>query len=99
GMIVAFSFLLPTAKDVTLGFVTSALFIVSLTAFVLQSALLKQPLSHVGIGTVLVGLLAFVVGFFTQEDFHLMSILYLVLLWVLFLATEMVALTVKNEKL
>ncbi len=98
-MIVAFSFLLPTAKDVTLDFVTSALFLVSLTAFVLQSALLKQPLSRVGIGTLLGGILAFGWFFFTQEDFHLMSILYLVLLWVLFLATEMIALAVKNEKL
>jgi len=99
GLIVAFSFLLPTEKDVMLDFVTSALFLLSLSAFVLQSALLKQPFSRVGIGTVLLGILAFVFFFFVQEDFHLMSILYLVLLWVLFLAAELVALTVKKEKM
>jgi len=99
GLIAAFTFLLPTERSVTLDFVTSALFLLSLTAFVLQSALLKQPFSRVGIGTVLVGFLAFVSLFFMQENFHLMSILYLVLLWVLFLAVELVALTVKKEKL
>lgn len=99
GVTVAFSFLLPETKDVTLGFVISALFLLSLTAFVLQSALLKQPFSQVGVGTVLVGVFSFVYFFFMQEDFHLMSILYLVLLWVIFLAAELIALTVKKEKM
>lgn len=97
GMITALSFLLPTQKNVTLDFVASALFVLSLTAFLLQSALLKQPFSRLGIGTLLISLLAFVSFFFMQEEFHLMSILYLLLLWVLSLAVEMVALTVKKE--
>ena len=42
GVIVGFSFLLPLEKDVTHDFVTLSLFLFSLTAFVLQSLLLKQ---------------------------------------------------------
>jgi len=99
GLIAAFSFLLPAERNVTLNFVTSALFLLSLTAFVWQSALLKQPFSRVGIGTALLGVLAFVIFFFSQEEFHLMAILYLLLLWVIFLAVELVALTVKKEKM
>ena len=100
GMLVAaFSFLLPAEKDVTLDFVTTALFLLSLTAFPLQSALLKQPYSHVGIGTVLGGIAVFLFLLFEREEFHLMATLYLVLLWVLFLAIELAALTLKKEDL
>lgn len=99
GMIAACSFLLPAERAVTLDFVTAALFLLSLTAFPLQSALLKRPFSRVGLVTLLAGLSVFVFSFFSQEEFHLMAILYLILLWVVFLAVELAALTLKKEKL
>lgn len=98
-LIVAFSFLLPATNDVTLDFVTLSIFLLSLTAFLLQSALLKQPFSRLGIGTALCGVASFVFLFFERDEFHLMSILYMILLWVIFLVVELIALTLKKDRM
>ncbi|MBR6768940.1 MAG: hypothetical protein IKM34_05585 [Clostridia bacterium] len=65
----------------------------------LQSALLKQPFSRLGIGTALCGVASFVFLFFDRNEFHLMSILYMILLWVIFLVVELVALTLKKDRM
>ena len=97
-LIVGFSFLLPSENSVAFDFASLALWLVSLTAFVLQSLYLKQPFSRVGIGSFLLGAAWFVYHLVTVEEFHLMSILFLLLLWVLFLVTELVALTFKKDE-
>lgn len=97
GLIVGMSFLLPAENDVARDFVALSLFLVTLTAFPLQSVHLKQPFSRVGIGTFLLALFVFAFCFFTTEEFHLMSILFMLLAWVIFLVIELLALTVKKE--
>ena len=97
-LIVGFSFLLPSENSVAFEFASLSLWAMSLTAFVLQSLYLKQSFSRVGIGTFLLGMAWFVYNLVTVEEFHLMSILFLLLLWVLFLVTELAALTLKKDE-
>ena len=56
-------------------------------------------LSGLGIGTALCGVASFVFLFFDRNEFHLMSILYMILLWVIFLVVELVALILKKDRM
>ena len=95
-LMVALYFVLPAEEAVSGSFTVSALLLLSLTAFLMQTALLKQPLSILGGFTLLGGAAALMLYWFVWSSFGLLSILFTLLLLVVFLAVKLMAMTVKK---